>query len=166
MAIVDIVKSCPIFFELYDDEIEKVLKDCKVHTYNDGDYIVKEGDKGKEIYIMLAGTAFMQRKVGNKTVNIETLKHSSVFGYFVLTEEQTYTSDIVASGSADVLSIPYDHLLGFFRTNPGIVAVIALNLTRMMAQRMDALRESIFEKTKALENVTDSIRRHKKVSGE
>ena len=164
MAIVDIIKSCPIFFELYDNEIEKVVKNCKVHSYSQGDYIVREGDKGKEIFIILSGIAQMQRKIGKQTVTMETLKHGSVFGFVVLTEEQNYTSDIVVTDDADVLCVPYEHLLNFFNTDPGIFGVIALNLSRIMAQRLNTLRENIFNKAEALEKIYDNIKTHKKVS--
>lgn len=161
MAINDLLKSCPIFFELYDHEIEKVVKSCKVSCFSSGDYIIKQGDEGNEIYVLLNGTVAVQRDLEEKSVEVEVLSHGNIFGFVVLVEEQKYSESVVAKDSADVLCIPFDHLLSFYKTDPGIFGIITLNLSRIMAQRLDTFKQKIYDKTIALEKLHRNISKSK-----
>lgn len=158
MSINDILKSCPIFFELYDDEIEKVVKNCKVFGYDQGSYIAKEGEKATEIMVLLSGTAIEQKRINGQTVVLERVTKGNIFGFVVLIEESTYSTDIVAETSVDILKIPFDHLLGFYKIDPKIFGVITLNLSRIIAQRLTSLKEKIYNKAVELEKIQSHIK--------
>ncbi len=144
MAIEDILKSCPIFFELYDKEIEKVVKKCEVKSFQAGDYIIRAGQNGREIYVLLEGSAKLQKDLPNGTVKYERFKRGEVFGVVVLLEKHTYTVDVVADTSCYVLEIPYDHIFSLYDSDPKIFGIICLNLSRLIAQRLSDLRGDIF----------------------
>jgi CRP-like cAMP-binding protein len=132
MSIINIIKSSPLFFELFDEEIDAIIEDCEVMNLEAGDYIFKEGDEGNEIYLILSGAAVVKK--GETT--LAELKKSDLFGEMVLLDERTRTADIIASTYTDVLVLGYDAIFGIFKKNPKIFSLLMLNLCRLLAKRL------------------------------
>ncbi len=139
MSIINVIKSSPLFFELFDEEIDSIVQDCQVLSLEEGDYIFKEGDEGNEIYLILTGGAFVQK--GN--VKLVELRKGDLFGEMVLLDERTRTADIVSSNFTDVLVLSYDVIFGIFKKNPKIFSLLMLNLCRLMAKRLKGSSDEI-----------------------
>jgi CRP/FNR family cyclic AMP-dependent transcriptional regulator len=84
MSIVNIIKSSPLFYELFDDEIDSLIQDCNVLSLEAGDYIFKEGDIGDEIFLILTGGADVKKG----DVTLVSLKKGDLFGEMVLLDER------------------------------------------------------------------------------
>jgi CRP-like cAMP-binding protein len=139
MSIINVIKSSPLFFELFDEEIDSIVQDCSVLSLEKGDYIFKEGDEGNEIYLILSGGAFVQKG----DVKLVELRKGDLFGEMVLLDERTRTADIVSSNYTDVLVLSYDVIFGIFKKNPKIFSLLMLNLCRLMAKRLKGSSEEI-----------------------
>jgi CRP-like cAMP-binding protein len=137
MAIPDLLKDCTLFLELYDREIEKIVKDCHVYTFERGQTIVAAGHEGKEIYVILDGSVEIQKRDDSGSVErLQVLKKGDVLGEASLLEERVYRSDVVARTTASLLEIPYEAFFSRFKTEPRVFAIVMLNLSRMMARRL------------------------------
>ena len=55
MSIKDMFQGCEVFFDMYDEEIEQLVKSQLVHHVEPSDYLVKEGETGDQIFIVLDG---------------------------------------------------------------------------------------------------------------
>lgn len=139
MSIINIIKSSPLFFELFDNEIETIVENCNVMSLDKGEYIFKENDEGNEIFLILTGAASV-KKAG--TV-LAQLKKGDLFGEMVLLEEKIRTADVVASTYTDVLVMDFDAIFGIFKKNPKIFSLLMLNLCRLLAKRLKGSSESI-----------------------
>lgn len=155
MSIINIIKSSPLFFELFDDEIEIIVETCNVMSLEEGDYIFKENDEGNETFLILTGAANVQK---GDTILAE-LKKGDLFGEMVLLEEKTRTADIVAKTYTDVLVMDFDSIFGIFKKNPKIFSLLMLNLCRLLAKRLKGSSEKIKllnSKIKELELLKDT----------
>jgi CRP/FNR family cyclic AMP-dependent transcriptional regulator len=139
MSIINVIKGSPLFFELFDEEIEAIVEDCGVLNLEEGDYIFKEGDEGNEIYLILSGGAFVKKG----PVTLVELKKGDLFGEMVLLDEKIRTADIVASTYTDVLVLSYDVIFNIFKKNPKIFSLLMLNLCRLLAKRLKGSSEEI-----------------------
>jgi len=139
MSIINVIKSSPLFFELFDEEIDAIVQDCSVLSLEKGDYIFKEGDEGNEIYLILSGGAFVQKG----DVKLVELRKGDLFGEMVLLDERTRTADIVSSNYTDFLVLSYDVIFGIFKKNPKIFSLLMLNLCRLMAKRLKGSSDEI-----------------------
>ena len=83
MSIVNVIKSSPLFFELFDEEIDSIIQDCHVLNLEPGDYIFKEGEDGNEIFLILSGGAAVKKS----DVILVELKKGDLFGEMVLLDE-------------------------------------------------------------------------------
>ena len=115
MAIPDLLKGCPLFFELYDTEIERIVSHCLVSTHAPGELVVRDGEEGNEIFVVLDGTLQIQKTTPTGLIKIQTLGQGDVFGEVVLIDERTRTADIVANSECHILEIGFDDVFGLFQ---------------------------------------------------
>ena len=139
MSIINVIKGSPLFFELFDEEIESIVEDCGVLNLEEGDYIFKEGDEGNELFLILSGSALVKKG----DVTLVELKKGDLFGEMVLLDERIRTADIVAKTYTDVLVLSYDVIFSIFKKNPKIFSLLMLNLCRLLAKRLKGSSEEI-----------------------
>lgn len=139
MSIINVIKSSPLFFELYDEEIDSLISDCNVLSLEEGEFIVNDGEEGNEIFLILSGGAYVKKG----PVTLVELRKGDLFGEMVLLDERTRSADIVASTYTDVLVMSYDTIFGTFQKNPKIFSMLILNLCRLLAKRLKGSSEEI-----------------------
>jgi CRP/FNR family cyclic AMP-dependent transcriptional regulator len=139
MSIINIIKSSPLFYELFDEEIETIVENCDVMSLEEGGYIFREGEEGNEIFLILTGGAAVKKG----DVILADLKKGDLFGEMVLLDEKTRTADIMATTFTDVLVLDFDAIFGIFTKNPKIFSLLMLNLCRLLAKRLKGSGESI-----------------------
>jgi len=132
MSIINIIKSSPLFYELFDEEIEEIIADCNVLTLESGDHIVTEGQEGNEIFLILNGGADVMKG----DICLAALKKGDLFGEMVLLDERTRSADIIANTYTDVLVMDYEVIFGYFQKKPKIFSILILNLCRLLAKRL------------------------------
>ena len=141
MSVLQTVKGCALFQELYDKEIIDIVQYCRVLNLEKGDYIFQKGEEGNEVFLILSGEASV--KVGEH--KIASLRKGDLFGEMVLLKDNIRKADIVAENYTDVLLIDYDDLFSYFKTDKGIFSILMLNLARMLATRLNKAGQEIRE---------------------
>jgi len=150
MAIPDLLRGCPLFFELYDTEIERITRYCAVTSYEPGGQIVAEGQEGDEIFVILEGSAHIEKMTAQGPLRIHTLRKGDPFGELVLVDERKRSANIVAAEDCSVLELHYSQIFNLYEQEPRIFGLIMLNLSRLLARRLretnlslQALREKV-----------------------
>lgn len=136
MSVAELVKGCPLFHEIYDNEVEEILQSCMVASYEIGDYIIKQGDTSSDICILLAGTAGIFVNKGDHQHFITNIGPGDLFGELVLINETERTADIIAKEKCDVLVISYENFYSFYNKRPRVFALMVLNVTRLITKRL------------------------------
>lgn len=131
-SILTIVKGSPLFLELYDDEIMKIVEKCQVLSLEKGDCIFKEGDQGDELFIVLTGAAHVEKH----GVSLAELKKGDLFGELVLLNENIRSADIIVDNYTDLLIMSYSDIFGLYEHEPKIFSVLILNLARLLTKRL------------------------------
>ena len=151
MSIINTIKSCPLFFELYDEEIEGIIEKCNVLSLSQGESVFLENDEGNEIFLILNGEALVKK--GDTT--LVTLSKGDLFGEMVLLDERTRTADVVAGTYTDVLVIDFDAIFGIFTKKPKIFSILMLNLCRLLAKRLKNSSLTIRELNNRIEKLSE-----------
>jgi CRP/FNR family transcriptional regulator, cyclic AMP receptor protein len=139
MSIMGIIKSSPLFYEFFDAEVEQIVERCQVLSLQPGEFVFKEGDQGEDIFIILTGSA----QVKKNTVVLADLKKGDLFGEMVLLNNNHRSADIVATTFTDVLVLNYHSIFSFYQTHPKIFSLLILNLSRLLAKRLDQSGQTI-----------------------
>ncbi|PIP94435.1 MAG: hypothetical protein COW00_16535 [Bdellovibrio sp. CG12_big_fil_rev_8_21_14_0_65_39_13] len=145
MSVAQLVKGCPLFHEIYDEEIEEIIKDCFVASFKPGDLIIKQGDTSSDICVILTGEAEVVVHKGTSKFSIVKLGRGDLFGELVLINETQRTADIVAIEETDILVMTYENFFSHFSTKPQVFALMILNVTRLITKRLKASNLKIEE---------------------
>lgn len=143
MSAAMLVKGCPLFHEIYDEEIEDIIQDCLVASYSVGDYIIKQGDTSTDICVILNGKADIIVEKNGHEQYIATIGNGDMFGELVLINETKRTASIVCKEKADVLILSYENFYKFYNKKPQVFALMVLNITRLITKRLKSANQII-----------------------
>lgn len=126
------------------------MKHCSVYTFKDGDRIIKDGEEGDQIFVLLDGKAMVEKDTGKTRVKIQPLRSGDVFGEMSLMGEKTRAADIVSSGDSHVLEIRYEKIFELFQKEPRIFGLLLFNISRLISRRLSASNSIIVKLQKEL----------------
>lgn len=52
-----LIKDVPLFANLTDNQLNLIQSTLQTETFDDGEYIIKKGEKGNKLYIIKSGEA-------------------------------------------------------------------------------------------------------------
>ena len=159
----NLVKGCPLFLEIYDEEVEEVIQACEVATFKRGEHIIHQGEESSDIAIILDGCAdvIIKDQFGKLKVITQLVK-GDLFGELVLINETKRTADIVAKEETNILIISYENFYSFYKDNPKVFALMVLNVTRMVTQRLKSANGIINNLSHEVQELKNEL--HKKAS--
>lgn len=143
----EIVGTTPIFHNFWLWEAKKVAVMGKLHSFKTNDVIVRKGDVGNEMYLIVSGRAAVTGGgPDGKAKTIKTLDPGEIFGEMALVERTVRAADVVALDDVEVLGISGDALERLRKRFPYTAAKLFLNLSRIISGR---LRETTERLTRA-----------------
>ncbi len=107
--------------------------------YSDGSIIVKQGDTGNLMYIILKGEVEVIRDVDGKQVILSVLKKGDIFGEMALFSGQPRTATIRSKGETRLLTVDKRLFMTRVHEDPSF----AFKLLKRMADRISQLDEEI-----------------------
>ena len=150
MSAAQLVAGCPLFHEIYDNEVEEIIADCMVASYQPGDFIINQGDTNTDICVLLQGHAKVTISKDGKDQDVATLNKGDLFGELVLINETKRTASIVAVDQCDILVMTYENFFSYFQKKPKVFALMVLNVTRLITKRLKNSTETIQKLNKDL----------------
>jgi CRP-like cAMP-binding protein len=97
----DLIREVPLFAHCTRGEIAKVAAIADEIDAPAGKELIREGDRGREFFVMLSGTADVRRK-GRK---INALKPNDFFGEIALVSRSPRTATVTTTSDAQLLVI-------------------------------------------------------------
>jgi len=132
MSIQSIIRGAPLFNELYDNEIDSVLRNCQVMQLQADEKIFSEGDVGEDLYLVLNGKI----SIVKKGILIASLGKAELFGEMILLFEGTRSTDAFAVVPTDLLVLNYRAIMKVYDKNLRAMSIMMLNLSRLLADRL------------------------------
>ncbi len=104
-----------------------------------GEVVFREGDPGKEMFIVLSGRVRVQRRTRHGPVTIATLGPGSFFGEMSLLEKLARSATVVAEEPSDVIAIGEGRFLAALSAEPQL----ALRMMKVLSGRIRRLEEAL-----------------------
>ncbi|KAI9996762.1 hypothetical protein PInf_000024 [Phytophthora infestans] len=104
LARVNFLKNVELLQRLSNNQLQKVAAALKLQRFNDGDYIIRQGDDGNTFYIIVEGTVrCTSRTSGNDEAEKElmTLQRGNYFGEMALVLNEPRQANCIAVGAVD-----------------------------------------------------------------
>ena len=87
-------------------------------TYNDGDMIVREGERSREMFVIQSGRVEISKQVGEQELRLAVLERGDFFGEMSLLENLPRDANARALGETQLLVISAGGLLVRLRRDP------------------------------------------------
>lgn len=134
------------FFKMFASDnamMNKIASMCTQKHFTKGKTIIKEGESGDELYVILKGKIEILKKTLQKeayTVNTMDADRGGVYvGELALIDNDSRSATVIANTDCDCLVISRDDFLRYGNQNP----VAGLEITRMIASQLSKrLRKS------------------------
>ncbi|MFL5737986.1 MAG: cyclic nucleotide-binding domain-containing protein [Actinomycetota bacterium] len=124
----DILMSVPLFSELSKRHVKRVADVMEEERYHEGASIVREGEEGDSMYVLVEGQADVVRD--DRTV--DRLLPGDFFGEISLLDGGPRTATIVADTPITVLAIRRDPFNRMLTQEPEIAVKILTALARRL----------------------------------
>jgi hydrophobe/amphiphile efflux-3 (HAE3) family protein len=134
-------KAIPLFEGLRPLQAKIVTLMGELKTFPKGEAIVRQGQMGNEMYVLLKGSADIYIEAGGETKRIAGLERGDVFGEMGLVRHHERTADVVASEDVEVLAVNERFLSRVKRRYPRIGAQIFFNVARILSDRLEDARK-------------------------
>lgn len=156
----EVLSKVPVFQDLSRREFERVREVLHPRTYSAEETIVRAGDPGVGMYIILSGeVAVLQEEADGAAVEVATFGEGDFFGDQVLLDESPRTASAVARQSTRVVGLYRPELLQLIKSQPRIGVKVVMQLSRMAAVRLrqtNRLLREARQRVRRLEAEADS----------
>jgi CRP-like cAMP-binding protein len=114
-----------------------------VHDFPAGVWIVREGDQGHSLFILVEGDVEIVKHADSPhAVTLATLHRGAFFGEMCVVEPMPRAASVRALTPVKAIEIKAATLYHLFQQMPGQYAIVLLNLARDLARRLRALDEA------------------------
>lgn len=129
----------PLFRQIEPDVVQAFLRMGYTFNYEAGTPLVVSDDQGQTFFMILSGMAkLVLPSAQQEEVNVTLFHIGDFFGEMAMLEEQAIrTANIIAVTDVEVLVMQKPDFLAILRRHPDI----ALNLTRVLGQRLRAMNQ-------------------------
>jgi len=157
-----LLKEITLFKDLPVEKIQKILNIMRKVVYSENETIMREGDSGDTMYIILEGTVEVVKSlvigdlededVGKNKVftRLDGKNHHAVFGEIALLEELKRTATIKAITNCVLYEIRRDDFIKLTEDDHELGYHILLSLARIVSARLRKADEETVKLTTAL----------------
>ena len=132
------LKNIELFHDIPGEVLADIAALLEEENFEKGQYIVNEGDLGKELFMIVKGE--VEVVVGGNVVAV--MKEGAGFGEMALIDSQPRSADIIARNDVLVLKMESDDFLEILKQRDEV----ALGVIRVLTGRIRELNAKLAEK--------------------
>ena len=137
----DPTRTIPLFAGLRPGQARIAVLMGQIKRFAPGQYIVRQGEQGGEMYVIVQGSAEVFAGSGAQRKAIMQMRRGDVFGEMALVRHNVRSADVVAAEPVEVLAVDETFLRRLQLRYPRIAAKVFLNLTRIVSDRLQRMTE-------------------------
>ena len=115
----------PIFAPLCEEEIQKLAETSTRRVFAPGEAIVRKGQEGGSMYVIVKGSVSVQLPTTNGPATINKLQVNDFFGEMSLLTGEPRTANVVAEDETEVLQIRKAAIKPIFEANPELLSSVS-----------------------------------------
>ena len=134
----EILRHTPIFGGLLGEELDRVAGLLREHGYRVGDVIVREGEPGRDMYIVRTGQVIVERggQNGAPPLQLATLSGGDFFGEMAVIDIQPRSATVRATEETTLFSLSNRDLHQLSHHDLKTFTLIVMNIAREISRRL------------------------------
>jgi CRP-like cAMP-binding protein len=125
VRLMDVISKIPFFAPLQETESEELAEDATMHVFSTGEMIIREGDPGRSVYVILDGRVrVFTRDNGDNELELATLGVGQFFGEMSFISGEPRSSSVVALELSVVVELSYDSMAKVIEQNQTVKEVL------------------------------------------
>jgi CRP-like cAMP-binding protein len=141
-ALFEALASIPVLAGISPPAQALLAREGIVHAFPAGVWIVREGDEGHSLFILVEGHVEVVKHAGQPgAITLAQLPQGAFFGEMCVVEPMRRAASVRALVPVSAIEIKASTLHHLFQKMPGQNAIVLLNIARDMARRLRALDE-------------------------
>jgi PPM family protein phosphatase len=151
----DVLANMPLFSRLTERELLRVMQAVEVRVHADGDVVIREGDKGDELLIVLEGKVLVSR--GSQALT--HLGPGEHVGEMALIRSVPRSATVTAVGPAELIAIRRADFFEILRKEHEVAVKMLWQFLGVLADRLDQTSSELHDARRELaaEDVTSDI---------
>lgn len=137
------LENVPILAPLSDEEIESLAKSSIRRVYAPGEAIVRKGQDGGSMFVIIRGSVKVQLPEGAAMRTINQLGQNDFFGEMSLLTGEPRSATVVADEETEVMQIRKAAIKPLFEANPELMAA----MSSIVEERRKLLTQEKLEQT-------------------
>jgi len=129
-------QSLDLFKSMDRKQVDSFINRCTVISCKAGDSIIRTGDVGKEMFVILSGAAEVRKDINDKQVIVATFGKGQVFGEMAFLSNIKRTAEVVAINDLETLVLTQELFHTLLKQMPENCAQILLNLSSILCDRL------------------------------
>ena len=107
------------FFSVFtDEEIADILQAALLRSYSDGEFLIKEDEKGDSLFVIIDGNVKIVATILGKRTEIARLKKGDMIGEMAFITGRERTASVIADGLVKVYELNHEDLKRFLEGIP------------------------------------------------
>ncbi len=143
----EVLARVPLFERLEERELLRLMQVVDARVYEDGQAIIREGERGDELFVVLSGTVDILRG-GAKLTSLGVGEH---FGEMALIRALPRSATATPSGTAELLVIRRADFFEILRTEHEAAVKMLWQFVGVLANRLDATSSELRHAKEELE---------------
>jgi hypothetical protein len=125
VRLIDVISKIPFFAPLQETEREELAEDATMHVFSAGEMIIREGEPGRSVYIILDGRVrVFTRDSGDNELELATLGVGQFFGEMSFVSGEPRSSSVAALELSVVVELSYDSMTNIVEQNQAVKDVL------------------------------------------
>lgn len=136
-SLFDVLRRIPIFQDLNQREFAKIEDILHRRSFSQGESIVRQGEAGVGMYIILSGQVQILHSAGEgPPIRLATLGGGDFFGEQALLDESPRTASAVAAEPCQAIGFFRPDMLELIERNPRTGLKVVMRLSQMISLRL------------------------------
>ena len=145
----------PLFSRMQERELLRIMQVVEVIAFEPGEVIVKEGDRGDELFIVLSGTVRVAR--GEST--LLEIGAGEAFGEMALIRSMPRSATVTAVEPSELIALRRQDFFEILRKEHELAVKLLWQFLGVLADRLDQTSRDLSSAREELaaEDITDAI---------
>jgi hypothetical protein len=139
----EVLVESPLFRDMSTYQIKKSILLAQMHEFQKDDLIITQGEKTRNMYVVLSGEVDIVREDAGKELKIQTLGAGEVFGEVAFAGKIERTASVRATGPSEIMSMDSENIRQSLRFYPRIGKKLFENISRILSLRLSQANESL-----------------------